>query len=60
MFRYFKIFTFVLSGLRGGTVVNVLAFELGDREIESFFKKGPIPASFCSFSFFSHFNFNTN
>ena len=25
-----------------------------------FFKNGPIPASFCSFSFFSYYNFNTN
>ena len=25
-----------------------------------FFKNGPIPTSFCLFSFFSHYNFNTN
>ena len=25
-----------------------------------FFKNGPIPASFCLFSFFSCYNFNTN
>ena len=27
---------------------------------KSFFKYGPIPASFCLFLFFSHYNFNTN
>ena len=25
---------------------------------DSFFKNGPIPASFCLFSFFFHYNFN--
>ena len=36
--------------------------ELGPRHnnVQSFFKNGPIPASFCLFLFFSRYNFNTN
>ena len=36
--------------------VNITNFERGI----IFLKIGPIPASFCLFSFFSHHNFNTN
>ena len=52
-----------------GTISNIDAIcvvaqnNLNDKVIKFFYfliKNGPIPASFCLFSFFSRYNFNTN
>ena len=40
--------------------VRLFVIEIIEPKQEFFKKNGPIPASFCLFSFFSCYNFNTN